>query len=197
MRQVALLRGVVVLWVAVLATVSVDGCGSSPSKVEQSPPSPSSTTTEKFVYPKGPTRQFYIPGGDNAVQTFGREATSVERRQATTVISGWMRARAAKDWAKVCPFLSRVYLNEVIETGKWGTNGKAKGCPEGLAFIKSQTPGSYADNFGSGPVVSLRIEEGHGFAQYHGTDGKDWVVPVERDGGRWKVANFGPIDRNK
>jgi hypothetical protein len=131
------------------------------------------------------------------VQTFGREATPRERKQATAIISAWMRARAAKNWSKVCTYLSHAFSMEEIETAKWATEGKVKRCPEALVYFKAQFAGGYANNFGSGPVVSLRIGEGHGFAQYHGNDGKDWIVFVDREGGRWKVAVASPVDRNK
>jgi len=192
MRQIAAQKRVVVVWIVVVAAASAGGCGSSATNSEES-----SVPTEKIVYPRGPTRQFFVAGGDNAVQTMGHEATAAERKQATTIISAWMRARATKNWAKDCSYFSAVYLHQLIKTAKWSTEGRVKSCPEAIVYLKSQISRYNANNFESGPVVSLRIEDGHGFAQYHGTDGKDWVVPVERESGRWTVAFASPIDRNK
>src|SRR6266576_7202178 len=187
MRWIAVLKGVAVFAAAIFATASGPGCGSGVRNSEGS-----TTTTERIVYPAGPTRQFFIPGGDNAVQTFGHEATAVERKQATATISAWMRARATRNWAKDCSYFSAVYLHQLIKAAKWSTEGRVKSCSEAIVYLESQISRNNLNNFGSGPVVSLRIEDGHGFAQYHGNDGKDWVVPVEGKSGRWKVAFASP-----
>jgi hypothetical protein len=178
--------------VAVMVAAGCGGGGDSPAV---------SGTGEKTVdwsmYPKGPTRQFIVPGGDNAVQTFGREASPAERRQATATISAWMRARAARDWAKDCSYFSSAYSEELAEDAHRVSEGKVKTCAEALAFFKQQASGNFVNTFGSGPVVSLRIGEGHGYAQYHGNDGRDWVVGVSKDDGEWKVAIAAPLDRLK
>jgi hypothetical protein len=75
----------------VLVIAFASGCGGGAS---------STLTEEKDdqrLYPwlKGPTREFLIRDGDNAVQTYGREATKAERDQASRLIAAWMRARAA------------------------------------------------------------------------------------------------------
>lgn len=150
------------------------------------------------LYPwvKGPSREFFIREGDNSVQTFGREASKAEREQASGVIQAWMKARAAQNWAKDCSYLSRSYVHSLVdEDARQVTHGRVKTCPQALAYFGHQASGSYKNNL-AGPIDSLRVGEGHGYAQYHGNDGHDWVIAVDREDGRWWVGIAAPIGRS-
>jgi hypothetical protein len=180
--------GLALVFVAVLAI----GCGGGdPSTV-------AATSGESQLYPwlKGPSREFLIRGGDNIVQTFGREATKSEREQVSVMIEGWMKARAAQDWAKDCSYFSPGFIHNLVATDATQVSGgKVKNCPQALAFFGHKASGSYRNNL-TGPIVSLRLGEGHGYAQYHGNDGHDWVIAVTREDGRWWVASASPIGRS-
>ena len=68
----------------ILAALALAGCGSGGST------DGSETAAEERIYPyvKGPSREFLVAGEDNAVQTFGHEATKSEREAASRVIGG-------------------------------------------------------------------------------------------------------------
>jgi hypothetical protein len=173
-----------------LLVVALSGCGSSSSS--------EAARTEPRLYPwlKGPTRQFLILNGDNAVQTFGREATKAEREQASRVILAWMKARAAQDWEKDCSYFSRAYIHSLVATdARRVTNGRVKNCPQALEYFGHKASGSYKNNL-AGPIDSLRVGEGHGYAQYHGNDGHDWVISVNREDGKWWVSIASPLGRS-
>lgn len=178
-----------------VAVIAAAGCGGG------SDPTGNSGTKEETVdwsmYPPGPTRQFIVPGKDNAVQTFGWEATPAERKEVTKTIAAWMRIRAAKDLKKYCSYFGHAYSAYITRDAHGVSNGKVKNCPQALAFFNEEVTGDYRNTFGDGPVVSLRINTTHGYAQYHGNDGKDYVVPVAKEGGEWKIANGTPIERFK
>lgn len=185
--------------VSVLALVTVSGCGSGNS-------SSTGATAETRPYPwlKGPSREFLVPGGDNVVQTFGEEATRDERERAFRVIALWMKARAAQDWKRDCSYFSRAYIHSLVGTDATRvTHGKVKTCPAALAYFGHLASGSYKNNL-TGEIDSLRVGEAEGvgggqimfaYAQYHGNDGKDWVIPLEKEGGEWKIAKASPINR--
>jgi|SRR4051794_9864613 len=186
-------RSVVLLALLVGAGALAAGCGGGEATGQAEP-----VAKQDRLYPwlKGPSREFLIRGGDNVVQTFGREATKTEREQASRVIEAWMKARAAQDWVKDCSYFSRAYIHNLVATdAQQVTDGKVKSCPEALDFFGHQASGSYKNNL-TGPVDSLRIGEGHGYAQYHGNDGHDWVIPVDRENGRWWVGIASPIGRS-
>jgi len=173
--------------------VGAVGCGGDKATGEAE-----TTATQERLYPwlKGPSREFLIRGGDNAVQTFGEEASKAEREQASAVISAWMKARAAQDWAKDCSYFSKHYIHQLITTDAMVVSGgKVKNCAQGLAFFGHKASGSYRNNL-TGPIDSLRVNEKQGYAQYHGNDGHDWVIAVERENGKWLVAIASPIGRS-
>ncbi|MGN6276446.1 MAG: hypothetical protein ACTHNP_11055 [Solirubrobacterales bacterium] len=177
---------------AACALLLIAGCGGG---------STTSASKEKTVdwsqYPPGPTRQFIVPGGDNAVQTFGREAKPAERKQVTKVTQAWLRARAAKNWAKDCRYLATSSVKYAESSASYMAQHKVSGCPAalGVMAVKGQKV-SRAYNMAGG-VVSLRLGEGHGYAQYHGNEGHDWIIPVTRQDGDWKIATFDPLNRMK
>jgi hypothetical protein len=180
-----------------LLVVVLSGCGGG------SGGSTEAAETKPPLYPwlKGPTRQFLEPGGDNIVQTFGREGTKAEREQASETIEAWMRARAVQDWKKDCSYFSRAYRKNITEDAHGVTQGRVKNCPQALAYFKHKASGDYVNNL-DGPIDSLRVgiykeQLNQGYAQYHGNDGRDWIVPVNRDNGQWKVSIAAPIERNK
>jgi hypothetical protein len=148
------------------------------------------------TYPKGPTRQFIAPGADNTVQEFGREATAAERNQVSRMVEAWLRARVMGHWGEVCSYLHRKNAAYAIVTGSEVTGKKLTSCARGLAALTRYSGEAPRDNI-KGGVASLRIEAGHGFAQYHGKEGRDWVLPVRREDGNWKISDLYPIERFK
>ncbi|HYH54087.1 MAG TPA: hypothetical protein VD761_08145 [Solirubrobacterales bacterium] len=191
------------MFIALILALATAGCGDS----DDDSATAREAAAEERLYPwlKGPTREFLLPpGGDNVVQTFGEEGTSRERAEATAVIAAWLRARAAKDWARDCSFFSRPFDRMLTEDANTVTKGRVKTCAEALAYFKGHASGDFRNTLGGSQIDSLRVGEGQkvdgnfglmAFAQYHGTDGKDWVVPLEREGGEWKIAKAGPINR--
>lgn len=180
-----------------LLAVVLAGCGSSSSSTTEA----AKTESELYPWLKGPTRQFLVPGGDNAVQTFGKEGTKAERAQASETIALWMKARAVQDWKKDCSYFGHGYRREITKDAHGVTHGKVKNCPQALAYFKHEASGDYVNNL-DGPIDSLRVgifkgQLNMGWAQYHGNDGKDWIIPVEKEGGRWKVGIASPVERNK
>jgi hypothetical protein len=172
-----------------LVTGTVFGCGSGNSDTVE-------TSSSDVYYPKGPTREFFVVGGDNAVQLFGHEATGGERAQGSKVIERWMRARAAKDHATECVYLARSFVSEFVVEATKVSKGKATTCPQALAFFGTSAGGvNHFDDTTTGPIDSLRIEGGQGYGQYHGNDGHDYIVPMAREGGEWKVSTASPFDR--
>lgn len=170
---------------SLLLIVLVGGCGAG-----------SETTGDPLAgYPKGPTREFIVPGGDNAVQEFGREATGAERKQVSDMVEAWLRARADGEWSKACSYLVKKLTAYAVVTGSEVSGKNLKHCSEGLAALtrNAETP----RNNIKGGVASLRVGAGEGYAQYHGTEGKDWILSVEKENGRWKITNLYPLERLK
>jgi hypothetical protein len=167
---------------------------------------PEETAGEKEVlYPriKGPGREFIVPGGDNIIQFFGEEASAAEREKANRVIHAWMKARVAEDWKTDCKYFSREYSKSLVADANGVTEGKVKNCPEALEYFGDAASGTSGNTL-TGPIDSLRVRkpregddaELEAFAQWHGPE-RDWVLPLQRENGVWKVDIASPLDREK
>lgn len=161
------------------------------------------TSEEGRPYPwvTGTAREFLVPGGDNLVQSFGKEASAGEREEANQVVHAWMKARVAEDWVTDCGYLSREYIKVLVPDARSVTNGKATNCPQALEYFGDNASGSSGNTL-TGPIDSLRVKtpdetetEWEAFAQWHGPNGRDWVLPLVREEGTWKVGNASPLDR--
>jgi hypothetical protein len=174
------------------ALILLVGCGGSGGQAE-------TTAKPAKLYPwlKGPTREFLVRGGDNAVQTFGSEASPAERVAASDVVEAWMRARAARKWAADCGYLSRSAVKSAYEAAAFGGGREASGCASAVGAREADAPSSELAFNMKGPVASLRVGEGHAYAQYHGKEGRDWIVPLMKEDGEWKVTSLYPFDRMK
>lgn len=179
--------------------VGAIGCGEDASTSAGS----EEAAAEERIYPniEGPTREFLIPGGNNAIQLFGEEATAAEREKATKVLQIWMKARVAEDWVTDCKHLSRDYVKTLLWDVGEVTGGRVKTCPGALEYFGDEASGTSGNTL-SGLIDSLRIRdsetgnsEKEAFAQWHGPRGIDWVLPMTREGGAWKVSVAGPVLR--
>ncbi len=170
-------------------TLLVSACGGNGSTDGQQP-----SENPMAGYPKGPTRQFILPGSDNVVQVFGREATAAERKQASSLVQAWLLARVQGEWDAACSYMHERSAASTVEAAESYGN-RFETCPKALAQVTRQGEAP-RDNI-KGGVVSLRIESGQGFAQYHGKEGRDWILSMRREDGIWKVADVAPIERLK
>ena len=51
----------------------------------------------------------------------------------------------------------------------------------------SPTPAAIQDTLAS--IAAFRVNGDRGFALYHGKNGKNYAVPLEKEGGKWKVGS--------
>jgi hypothetical protein len=42
----------------------------------------------------------------------------------------------------------------------------------------------------TGPIDALRVEGDRGYALYHGTKGKDYVMAMKKEDDEWKVSSL-------
>jgi hypothetical protein len=175
------------LFALLLLVVLAGGCGSSGDEAETAP---------QRIYPRvhGPSREFLIPGGDNIVQFFGREAPA-ERKEASRVIHAWMRARVAEDWKADCRYLSAVYSRSLVNDARQVSQGKATSCPQALEFFGHEASGTSGNTL-TGPIDSFRVRGVRAYAQWHGPE-EDWILPLRNEAGQWKIEAASPLGRTK
>jgi hypothetical protein len=117
--------------------------------------------------------------------TFGDVASATERDAANAVIVMSLRARQAGDFQTQCATLSASAIEAVPDAKN------RKRCPLALkrfAEPLSATKSTRKDTL-RGSISVLRVKGDRGYALYHGTDGKDYAVPLEREADGWKVSS--------
>jgi hypothetical protein len=150
---------------------------------------------ELYASVEGPARSFIVSGVVNEAVIFGQEASVPERKQASRMVVGWMRARSKAAWTKDCSFMSESYKKPLVKDAHSVTNGKVTSCPQALAYFGPEVSGNLV-NTTTGPIDSLRAQGKRGFALYHGRGGIDWSVRMERGKGKWWVAQGAPAALN-
>ncbi|HZO07239.1 MAG TPA: hypothetical protein VFB52_12700, partial [Solirubrobacterales bacterium] len=120
------------------------------------------------------------------VQRFGVEASAAERQEAAEAVGSFIEGSAEKRWQPVCQSLSKAIRGSFEEAAV--AQGDDGGCPQVLGQIAARTPTYMPEDNMARAVGSLRVEGNTGYALYRGTDGLDYAIPVDREGGHWKVA---------
>ncbi|HEX6781514.1 MAG TPA: hypothetical protein VF125_05720 [Solirubrobacterales bacterium] len=175
----------------VVLLVFACGCGGDGGESTGAP----DTTTKESAPTTDLSKEagnFRGPNGGNTQAVFGHEASRAERARASRIIEGWMRARASTDWAADCSYFSRRYRHALVaEDATQVSNGEVQNCPQALAFFGIAASGDYKNTL-SGPIDRFRVAGGQGIALYHGNDGNNWAVLMEKEAGKWWVAVAAP-----
>jgi hypothetical protein len=132
-------------------------------------------------------------GGDNSIQTWGRESSAQERDEVTAILQAFLDARAAADWATACSYLAAEQRAEFESLGNGDKRGNAA-CAETMrAFAVGVPPSAYDEEAQIDYVLSLRVGEGHAFLIYTRPDtSKIYANALREEDGTWKVVSVGP-----
>lgn len=137
------------------------------------------------------SKTFLKKGSKNKIATFGEEASAKEREAASSVLEENMQARESGEWAKQCSSLSPGAIEDVKEIAST-QGGKGGGCTKELEFRAQPlklTKGLRANTM-TGPIDALRFKGARAYALYHGADGRDYAMPMEKVDGEWKVDDL-------
>jgi hypothetical protein len=153
--------------------VVIAGCGGG-----------SSSSSSEATSEGEPSAQFIKQKSDRRFAAFGTEASAEEREAANEVVTENLKAREAADFETQCATLNHKAIAKIP-----GAKNE-KGCPKALKKIAEPLSGSkeLRKDTLSGSIAVLRVKGNEGFALYHGNDGKNWAVPLEKENGSWKVG---------
>lgn len=166
--------GIGMLLVVLVAVIT--GCGSGSSS--SSSGSPTASAAE-------PSAQFIKRKGDNSIAEFGEEASAEEREAANVIVVESLEARASGDFQTQCETLNKKGIEGVP-----GAKGQ-QGCVAALTKFAeplATTKHARRDTL-SGSIAALRIKGNQGYALYHGNDGNDYMLPLEKEDGAWKLSS--------
>ncbi len=135
------------------------------------------------------SRSFLTPGQKSNFVAFGEESDEDEREAASEVLEGNLEARAVGEWAKQCASLTKAIRKEVEEEISFYGPKNQNSCARSLSAQARPASATRAirSNTLTGPIDALRVKGERGYALYHGTQGKDYAMPMEKEDGEWKV----------
>jgi hypothetical protein len=171
--------------IAVCCLILLSACGGSSDGTSGGG---TDTSAASFGSEAGKPSEFAGKGENGKLAKEGNEASAAEREAASKVLEENLEARAEGNWAGQCETLT-VKVTEGVE----GTASKSKtkkGCTASLEALGKNAPKEILENPMTGPVAVLRVKGNQGFAFFHGTGGKDYVMLMEKEGGSWKVGSL-------
>ena len=127
-------------------------------------------------------------GGDNSIQTYGAEASSSERSQATSAAQAYLDARAAKRWDSACSYLSTQIKSQLQALLAQAKGARAKGCTAGMQVMTTAVSPSALRKAAAIHVLSLRVKGPQAFLIYRDGEATPSALPMAREGGAWKVG---------
>jgi hypothetical protein len=165
------------------------GCGGGSSSSNSSADtSTADTTTEATTKP---TTVEAPPFSESELAAYGKEATAAERKAASDALQKNLFAREAKQWAAQCATLTAAVVKVIEKESEF--LHPFHPCPEGLKAQAGSAPAVLFKDTLSGEIDALRLQGGEAMAIYHGNDGKDWAMPMKKEGGEWKVGSLTTI----
>lgn len=160
-----------------------DGSG---GERQQPAAAPESAPTETAT-PEG-AGSFRRPGADNSIQEYGEEADDAELEAASEVAVAYMGARAQGDWKKTCTYMAESAVKPLERIAASSPQFEGDGCAAVLEAFLGSTPAPDRASTIAGGVGSLRVDGARAFALYHGTDGRDYFLPLVEEDGEWKIG---------
>lgn len=146
----------------------------------------------KLARKAGKAAPFLVAEGDNSIPTYGSEASSALTGRAQAVLSRYLSAREAGDWGATCAEMSaQVQKQLALLAGEPGGNGSS--CAAAYAKLAERVPASQRADPLAGGLTALRVESAHGFALFVGPHEQKYMMPLEEEGGAWKVTQIEPV----
>ena len=137
--------------------------------------------------PRG-AEAFVRPGTDNSIPTYGSEASPPTRAEATTALETYLQARSKGDWATACAQLGAIPKRQLDAIAHAG--GVRRSTCRSI-YPKLTTP-ERADPL-SGAIAALRVKGNRAFALFYGSNGHQYMIPMIREAGSWKVNQVAPL----
>jgi hypothetical protein len=155
----------------------VSGCGGGSSSTQGSAETAGAEPSTQFLKPHSKYK--------NLVK-FGHEASAEVREEAGAVVAESLEARAAADFNAQCATLSMKVIAKLPDAKT------RRDCAAALKEVAEPLPSTkeYREDTLSGSITAMRVKGDLGYVLYHGSDGKDYIVPMEKEAGTWKVGSL-------
>jgi hypothetical protein len=122
---------------------------------------------------------------------FGEEGSEPELEEVDATVSDFLASHSKEDWAAACDLLSKQLLEKLELLATNSTNLKDTSCPaflEAFVVLSAQEKSESVEIEGG----SLRRQGEKGYLIYFGEEDAVYAMPLDRQGGEWRVATLSP-----
>ena len=159
--------------------------------LKTAPKPPADPAYERARAKAGAAANFVVRRGDNSVPTYGSQASSAQRAAATAALGAYLQARAGGDWSTACSQLAKTVQKQIQLLA--GAQGKGGGCATAYAKLSAQVPAAQRADPLRGNLAAFRVKGDKAFALFYGPGRQQYMVPMAREAGAWKVTQLAPI----
>jgi hypothetical protein len=135
----------------------------------------------------GGSAQFHAKGGDNSIQEFGEESES-ELQEVAEIVHSFYTDRAEENWDAACSYLAKSNVEQLVKLVSQAPELKGADCSEALKAFTRPLPPALEREITTIDAGSFRREDSQGFLIYYGPDHAVYAMPLQEEGGAWKVA---------
>ena len=122
------------------------------------------------------------------IENFGQEAGPGDRAAMAKAVQEFLRARANRDWPKVCSLMAASELENLRKFVSQNPELKNKGCPDLVQVATKIIPAKRLAGGKRIEVTGARVEGDHGWVLYRDASGTRSAFPVAREGNSWKAS---------
>ena len=140
----------------------------------------------------GKAAPFLLAGADNSIPTYGSEGSGSQQIEARSALAGYLKAREAGRWGSACALMGKAVRGQLRVLAE-GSGRKAPTCTSAFAVLAKYNPPSTRKSVLIGPLAAFRVRRDRGFALFYGPHRQQFMMPMVREGGAWKVSQSIPI----
>lgn len=132
---------------------------------------------------------FIQSGADNSIPEYGSEGSATQKAQATAALGAYLSARQAQEWGRACSLMGATVRRQlaVLAAASGGKTANANCVHSYRILSKYGSKGERADLL-IGSLAAFRVKAEKGFALFYGPHRQQFMMPMVREGGRWKVS---------
>jgi hypothetical protein len=141
----------------------------------------------------GRAAPFLVSGGDNSVPVYGSEGLSAQKAEATKALAGYLIAREEGNWARACSLMGASVRGQVRVLAEASGAKRPHGCVQSYGSLAKNNPPRERKNVLVGSLAAFRVKGDKAFALFYGPHRQQFMMPMVREAGRWKVSQSIPI----
>jgi hypothetical protein len=159
----------------------------SPVGAKKSAPRPQEKLPAKLKEQAGKATPFLVIGADNSIPTYGSEGSGSQKREAQAGLSNYLKAWEGEEWGKACALMGATSQRQLRLLAE-GSGREAPNCPAAFAALAKYNPARQRKVVLVGSLSAFRVKGNKGFALFYGPHRQQFMMPMVREGGAWKVS---------